>query len=700
MIAAQPNRNIDISVGAGPGSGYTASPNPVSITVMDDDTAMVSISPVSAEVEEGNPVVFEVSLDRETAVAARVEVRYTPVNTRPFVVPADLVPEVVTFAPGDTSEQVSIVTSNNTNPDSDGMVTATLENPINLAIDSASASVKILDNELLVSIVTLADEASSASAAVSESDDVMLRLMFSKATNRNVQVNLGYEGLFDESLGLVSVVEVPTDVQEYQFSVLGINDEIAVQPPRAVSVRVDDGVGYSVLAGASSVELTVTNEDIATVSIFPITDTIQEGDDAVFEISLDRKTATSVVAGISLQSIDTVFITEEISSQPVNARIEAGQTTTRVVISTQDNNDQAGDGVLRALINLVEGSPLELDSVSANRQADVIILDSDAIVSLNASIGSDIFLRILTSESANHVRLFLNIPEVIFNRNQPFDVNLRYTGDVGALTGEFSSVSVDDIPRVVTVEAGSRRQHFSVPVVDDDIAAESDRIARIVVDSGFGYTGSPDSVAITVVDDDNATVTIEPVSPSVTEGDTIVLKVIRNLTMDKATSVQLRLTHDGDFFFAASNVSNELVFPRRENTQFIPRLNYRHKRDGRLYYFLDSPVSDVDAVGLRELRRSLNGGNEVSPIMATQEGEHVGSDDSRSTIFEDINEQKYALVLPTLKEIREFFTNDSGDLIRTIPAGWSQVPTANRFDADSRIDYWSATQDESIDSSD
>ena len=695
MIAAQSNRNIRISVGAGP--GYTASPNPVSITVMDDDTAMVSISPVSAEVEEGNPVVFEVTLNIETAVAARVEVRYTPVNTRPFVLPADLDPAVVTFAPGDTSEQVSIETFDNTNPDPDGMVTATLENPINLAIDfdNESASVRILDNELLVSIVTLADEASSVSAAVSESDDVRLRLMFSKATNRNVQVNLGYEGLFDESLGLVSVVEVLTGVQEHQFSVLGINDDIAVQPPRTVSVRVNDGVGYSVLAGASSVELTVTNEDFATVSISPITGTIQEGDKAIFEISLNRKTATSVVAGIRFKSQNNVFVPDEISVGLVNARFEAGQTTTRVEIQTQNNNNEEGDGILSALIDLAEGSPL----LGNGNSADVTILDGDAIVSVTIPGEGD---SIEVPENVGSVELQLDIPDIIRMRNQAFDVTLRYTGDVGALTGEFSSVRVDDISIIVTVPASALTHRFDIPVTNDMIAAESDRTARIVVDSGFGYAGSPDSVAITIMDDeDDATVTIEPVSPSVTEGDTIIFKVIRNLAMDKATSVQLELAHNGDFFFAASNdVSGELIFPQRNNLEINPRLLHRHKRDGRLYYFLDDFEGQdnvFDSVGLGELRRTFNNDGDVnSPIMATQEDGHDGSDDSRSTIFEDINEQKYALVLPTLAEIITFFTNDSGNLERNIPSGWQR--TAPTFligtnDPNNRVDYWSATPD-------
>ena len=75
---------------------------------------------------------------------------------------------------------------------------------------------------------------------------------------------------------------------------------------------------------------------------------------------------------------------------------------------------------------------------------------------------------------------------------------------------------------------------------------------------------------------------------------------------------------------------------------------------------------------------------------------HDGSDDSRSTIFEDIDEQKYALVLPTLNEIRTFFTNDSGNFMLNIPSGWQR--TAPTFligtnDPDNRIDYWSATPD-------
>ena len=65
------------------------------------------------------------------------------------------------------------------------------------------------------------------------------------------------------------------------------------------------------------------------------------------------------------------------------------------------------------------------------------------------------------------------------------------------------------------------------------------------------------------------------------------------------------LTHNGDFFFAASNdVSGELIFPQRNNLEINPRLLHRHKRDGRLYYFLDDFEGQdnvFDSVGLGEL---------------------------------------------------------------------------------------------------
>ena len=102
-------------------------------------------------------------------------------------------------------------------------------------------------------------------------------------------------------------------------------------------------------------------------------------------------------------------------------------------------------------------------------------------------------------------------------------VNLRYTADVGALTGKLTSDNTSDMSTMITVATAdiTTRYTFQVPVIDDEIAAEGTRTARVVLQPGDGYTVSDtdNTVEIAVVDDDVATVNISSVRDQVTEGE-------------------------------------------------------------------------------------------------------------------------------------------------------------------------------------
>ena len=71
-IAAQSTRNIVISVATG--LGYTPSVNPVTVNVVNDDSAVVSILALSSTVNEGDPAEFEVQVSTKASVDITVEV--------------------------------------------------------------------------------------------------------------------------------------------------------------------------------------------------------------------------------------------------------------------------------------------------------------------------------------------------------------------------------------------------------------------------------------------------------------------------------------------------------------------------------------------------------------------------------------------------------------------------------------------------
>ena len=274
---------------------------------------------------------------------------------------------------------------------------------------------------------------------------------------------------------------------------------------------------------------------------------------------------------------------------------------------------------------------------------------SDPVVSITSVSGGS---RVeLTEGEELYVTLWLNVSPTA---TQALTVKLR-TEDVGALTDSFSSVTLADISIDVTVSANDAVHPFVVSVVNDRIAAEPIRTANIVVEAGDGYivSDTANTVEIAVEDDDVATVSISSVRDRVTEGDTIVFKVTQDLATDQATSINLALTHNGDFFSM-----DTLNFGNREGINL--NLTNRNQRNGKVYYYLDrngnSNPDDLDRITHTLLDNLLNNGDHT---VNTQSDGHDGSDDVRSVIIGD-----YTLVLPTVTEIQAF-------LAAGIPDGWS-----------------------------
>ena len=275
--------------------------------------------------------------------------------------------------------------------------------------------------------------------------------------------------------------------------------------------------------------------------------------------------------------------------------------------------------------------------ISANNSsAMATILDDDLIVSI---ITSDNIIQDSTVVSeSDEVSLRLILSDAI-NRDLP--VTLSYIDDSGL---------APSAPTVVNVLEGNTSQDFSILVRDDEIAAQSTRNIVISVVTGVGYTASTVPVTVNVIDDDVATVSISRVEDRVIEGDTIVFTITRDLATAQASSISLTLTHNGDFFSAATPTLN--FGDNYEETGINLSLIARHKRDGKVYYYLNHRnTNDFADIGDRRnhnlLDDLLNGGNNTTD---TQEsGRHIGNDDARSVIIDG-----YALILPTLTEIQAF----------------------------------------------
>ena len=637
MIAVQSTYEITVSVDDG--FGYQADADQVVTlrVINDNDTATATISPVRQRdtITEGEDAVFEIMLDNEVAVETSIKVNFVSEGeffNEPYATlfnAPHATSVTATISAGSNSTRVTVETDDDDLGEEDGYLVATLirldDSPL-LVGEPRTSTITILDNESVVSITTLAE----GSAATIDERDTSLRLTIDPVSDRELQVNLGYSGKDDL---LPTVVTVPADSASHVFSV-SLDDMIAAQGTYVIDISVDDGLGYQ-HSGADQVTLTVSDDDIATINLVSLRDVIAESDDAVFDLSLSVETAIDVSARVSL-----TFMNDPTRQVPDSVlTFAAGETIARIIIPAEDNDLVEDNSVLIA--NLVSVSaPL----VMGNAQSTILIRENDVKVSVTTMDGSG---HISVAESAGSVSLLLHIDPPI---ERILPVNLLITGDPGALTGEFTADGTEDITRMIEVPGGVSTLPFEIQIEDDYIAVEFTRTARVVVAAGsYRSVGNP--VAVDVVDNDVATVTLSPLVNTLTEGDTVVFDLVRDLPTDVETSVVLTFRTLGDFYpLKPSTLNFVMQGTSTINLSLILPGDIRDGPNGsfpRVYYFLDQNDDGLataeDMVTIRQLGDLLNPGSLPAQTQVDDNRNvgHDGSDDERSVIIGD-----YTLVLP------------------------------------------------------
>ena len=272
------------------------------------------------------------------------------------------------------------------------------------------------------------------------------------------------------------------------------------------------------------------------MSIFALSDRVDEGDSAQFEVRVSNEIATTLTATISL----TAGLGEDfgINLDDTDVVIVAGETRALLTVGTTDDDIDEDNGSLTATIDslalsgLVSGVEPE---IGTDNSAMVTILDNDlpvevSITTLNGEASTTI------SEADGEIMLLLKLSRSI---SQPLQVNLNSVGDSGL---------VARVPTVVEVPSNTATHEFTVPI-NDMIVAQPDRNIDISVATGNGYIPSPDSVTVTVnvIDEDTAEVTISPVSESVTRGDDAKFDVVLGLMTAVDVEIGIDVQFGGGF---------------------------------------------------------------------------------------------------------------------------------------------------------
>ena len=268
----------------------------------------------------------------------------------------------------------------------DGSLTAELiavTSPIELG--STVSEVAIQHNN---SVVTITGPGGASSVTINENSSATLVINVEPSVpdGRSLDVNLSYRDAISGTTEMRTIT-VPAGSTSYEFPFPVGDDEIAAQSTRIVSVSLAPG-GYG-MGDPSSVNINVLNDDSAEVSISAVSDRVDEGASAQFEVQVDKEIAVSLAVTIDLI---TTREGSEISRSSTDVVITAGNTPALLMVDAMEDSVEV-DSFLTATIV----SPLNLpESISGvkptistdNSSATVTILDNDVALSITAEPAS------------------------------------------------------------------------------------------------------------------------------------------------------------------------------------------------------------------------------------------------------------------------------------------------------------------------
>ena len=484
-------------------SGYDSvtTADDVSVTVTDDDTAGVSVSPTSLSVNEGGTTTYTVVLDTEPNSSVTV----TPSSGDTDV--ATLSPASLTFTSSnwDTAQTITVSGEEDVNSDDETVTVSHSVSGYGAVTTADSVSVTVSDND------TPGVNVSPTRLSVDESGTTTYSVMLNTEPNGSVTVTPSSADTGAATLSPASLTFTSSNWDTAQtITVSGEEDDDANDETVTVSHSVS---GYSGVTTADDVSVTVTDNDTAGVSVSPTSLSVDESGTTTYTVVLDTEPNGSVT--VTPSSDDTGAATFSPSGLTFTS---SNWSTAQTVTVSGEEDDDANDETVT-----VSHSVSGYSGVTTAADVSVTVSDNDtAGVSVSPTSlsvdesGTTTYTVVLTAEPNGSVTVTPS------------------SDDTGAATLSPASLTFTssnwDTAQTVTVSGEE----------DDDANNETVTVSHSV--SGYDSVTTADDVSVTVSDNDTAGVSISPTSLSVDESGTTTYTVV--LTAEPNGSVTVTPSSD------------------------------------------------------------------------------------------------------------------------------------------------------------
>ena len=513
-----------------PGEGYIVEElreeNWVYVEDNDNPTGMEIVA-ITSEVIEGDEASFELYTQTSSPEERRVNLSVNNISGN-FL--ATNPPSFVIIRPNYRYVDFSIPTIDDEVFEIDGAVEVTLEAGDGYLVNESQkqAYVVVRDNDEPVglSIVPLI-------SSVTEGEDVEFQIssFSNQQQDLSVAVEISQVGDFLAGIAETRSAIIPSGSDVGLLNVSTINDEIDEQSGYIVATLAADQ-GENTISSYNRAVVLVEDDDIPTVSITNVADTVIEGNEIRFNLIADQPPANNVFIQLGFAQ-EGNFVVGFVSN--TTTILNLGETNAVAILQTRDNDIDEHEGSVTATILEGHGYLIETDS---NNSSTVRVTDNDETPVM--SIYAD-----LASVSEGTEGLFT----ISADRVSGFDKEIRIT-----TTADPADLIAGELPSTVLLKAFSLSTSLNVALADDNIYGNEGQIS-VSLNSGSGYFVSDtlNSASVLIVDNEELPIiSFAPQINEVIEGERVnfVLTTSRNSVSDLDINIDI------------SASSNDLLDPR------------------------------------------------------------------------------------------------------------------------------------------
>ncbi|WP_256012535.1 Calx-beta domain-containing protein [Desertivirga xinjiangensis] len=589
-----------ILTATGVGSPYAVAVNnsPKTLNITDNDKASLRIS--NATVTEGpngnTTMTFNVTLD--TATGDRFTVNYATADDSAIAGDNDYTAKtgLLEFDGSATTKTITIDIIGDHKVEEDESFTISLSNLSrnfgnNLSIPAGGASARgtILNDDFAELEITAADGQEAGARAGS----FIIGFRGDVFVDKDVVVSYSLSGTAisgkDYTVSTTGTVTLFAGEKSRTLNIPVLDDQ-EVEDTETV-ILTTNGVssgGYGIAVNNSPQSLNIIDNDKATLSLAGPA-TVTEGKDGEsqtlnFVVTLDKAVAGGFDLDFTTQdgsahSLDNDYVS---NSGQLHFAGQAGETDTIKVVVIGDGRIEDPENFLVKLGSVPAALAGRL-SIQGQSSLSVTISNDDfGIIKITPGSGSE------DGPEAGSFRFdFEN------GVSSDKETIVRFKLDGSATSADYTGAGITS----VTIPPGAKTHLLELPVIDDDIAEDTEdvRLTVTAVDSHYinhiSVANSPQSFSIT--DNDKATLRIA--DATVTEGQSGITTISFNVTLDKATGKPFTVNYatadssamagDDDYIAATGTLSFDGTKPETKAIEIIVKGDRKIEADE--YFTID-----------------------------------------------------------------------------------------------------------------